>query len=105
MFRRRRRFHDLVERQLAVFEADESALLREARAADAAWTSADVEDSEQLYGDYQLFVDSIGERLHDIRETYAASLEDATADEYRASFDRAALKRFGRYASFLGDEG
>jgi hypothetical protein len=101
---RRGRFYDLVERQLAVFEADESALLREAHAADAAWTNADAQDSEDLYGDYQLLVDAIGERLHDIRETYAESLEDATADEYRAAFDRAALKRFGRYASFLGEE-
>ena len=49
-------------------------------------------------------VDAIGERLHDIRETYAATLEDDTADEYRAAFDRVARKRFGRSASFLERE-
>ncbi len=98
---RRGRFHDLIERQLAFFEADEAVLLREAGDAEAAWTNADAAETEELYGDYQLLVDAIGERLHDIRETYASSLDDAAAEAYRAAFDRAALKRFGRYASFL----
>ena len=61
------------------------------------------EESEELFGDYQLVVDAIGERLYDIRETYAGTLDEPTADEYREAFDRAALKRFRRYASFLED--
>jgi hypothetical protein len=101
----RRRFRDLVERQLDVFASDESMLLGEAREADAAWTNADADASEELYGDYQLVVDAIGERLHDIREAYAATLEDGTADDYRKAFDRSARKRFGRFASFLDEEG
>jgi hypothetical protein len=100
---RRGRFGDLVERQLDLF-ASETDLLEEAKEADAAWTNAGPDESEELYGDYQLVVDAIGERLHDIRETYAATLEDGTADEYRAAFDRAARKRFGRSAAFLERE-
>jgi len=46
-------------------------------------------------------VDAIGDALHDLRETYAASVDENTADEYRATFDTAAHKRFGRYASAL----
>jgi hypothetical protein len=101
---RRGRFHDLVERQLDVFASDESALLGEAREADAAWSNADAGETEELYGDYQLVVDAIGERLHDIRETYASSLDATTADEYRAAFDRAARKRHSRYTAILEDE-
>jgi hypothetical protein len=101
MILRRLRFHDLVERQLDVFASDESSLLTEAAAADAAWTRAEAGESEELYGDYQLVVDAIGERLHDIREAYAATLDDSTAAEYRRAFDKSATKRFGRYASFL----
>ena len=104
MILRRGRFHDLVERQLDVFTDDEGSLLSEAAAADAAWTDADAGESEELYGDYQLVVDAIGERLHGIREAFAASLDETTADAYRAEFDRAARKRFGRYATFLEDE-
>jgi hypothetical protein len=101
---RRGRFHDLVRRQLDLFAADEAALLDEAQEADAAWTKADRADSEELYGDYQLVVDAVGERLYDIREAYAATLENGAADEYRNAFDAAALRRFRRLASFLEEE-
>jgi hypothetical protein len=101
---RRRPFHDLVGRQLDVFASDEVSLLDDAAEADAAWTSAPADESEELYGDYQLVVDAISDRLHDIRETYAASLDESTADDYRAAFDRAARRRFERYVAFLEDE-
>ena len=100
---RRGRFHDVVRRQLGVFAEDEAGLLAEASEADAAWTEALREESEELFGDYQLVVDAIGERLYDVRETYAATLAEDVADEYRAAFDAAALKRFRRLASFLED--
>jgi hypothetical protein len=101
----RARFRDLVERQLELFESDEAALLAEARAADTSWTRASADESEELYGEYQLVVDAIGERLYDLREAYASSVDEAVADEYRSTFDRAAQKRFGPLASFLGEEG
>jgi hypothetical protein len=98
---RRRRFHDLVERQLDLFEDDEAPLFDEARETDASWTKAGPEDSEELYGDYQLVVDAIGERLYEVREAYASSLDEAAVDDYRAAFDARAKKRFGRLAAFL----
>ena len=101
---RRGRFDELVERQLTLFAEDQAALLSEARRADEAWTTATADESEELYGDYQLVVDAVGEGLYATRETYAASLEGRAADEYRAAFDRKAGKRFGRYASFLQEE-
>ena len=39
-----------------------------------------------------------------MREAYAATLDDAAADEYRDGFDAAARKRFRRYTTFLEDE-
>jgi hypothetical protein len=100
----RNRFAELVGRQLDLFETDSSALLAEAAEADAAWTRATREDSEDLYGDYQLVVDEVAERLLDLRETYAASLDEQTASEYRTAFNRAANKRFRRYSALLEDE-
>jgi len=97
---RRRRFHDLVERQLDLFES-ETELLTEAAETDAAWTTAAAAESEELYGDHQLVVDAIGDALLDIREAYAATLDETTADEFREAFDAAARKRFGRYAAAL----
>lgn len=102
--RGRSRFRDLIERQLDLFAADEAPLLTEADEADAAWTNASAEESEELYGDYQLVVDSLGERLYGRREAYAASLDEGTAEEYRDAFNRAALKRFRRFAGFLDED-
>jgi len=101
---RRGRFHDLVGRQLDLFEADAAPLLEEAREADAAWTSAGADESEEHYGDYQLVVDAIGERLYDLRETYASALDEQVAGEYRAAFNRAATRRFRRFAALLDEE-
>jgi hypothetical protein len=100
---RRGRFHEVVERQLVLFEA-ETDLLDEATEADAAWSRADADEAEELYGDYQLVVDAIGQALHDMRETYASTLDEDAADEYRGTFDKAARKRFGRLAGFLDGE-
>lgn len=97
----RGRFHDVIRRQLEIFAKDEAELLAEASEADAAWTEAPREESEELFGDYQLVVDAIGEQLYDVREGYAATLAEDAVDVYRAAFNAAAQKRFRRLASFL----
>jgi hypothetical protein len=104
MILRRSRFRDLVDRQLDLFATDEAELLTEADEADAAWTNAGRDETEELYGDYQLVVDAIGDRLYDLREAYASTLDETAAGEYREAFDSAAAKRFRRYAAFLESE-
>lgn len=102
-FLRRSRFAELVEQQLALFAEDERELLVEAVEAEEAWSRAGRAEAEEAYGDYQLVVDAIADRLLDLRETYAARLDEATAAEYRAAFNRAAGKRYRRYATLLAD--
>jgi hypothetical protein len=102
-FRRRDRFHDLVERQLNLFAADDADLLAEAAEAESAWNSATAENAEEAYGDYQLVVDAVADRLLDIRETYASSLDDDASSGYTAEFTRQATQRFRRYATLLAD--
>jgi len=101
---RRSPFRDVVRRQLELFAEDEAALLAEAEEADTAWTHAGREDAEELYGDYQLVADALGERLYDIREAYVRTLDERAGHGYRAEFDRAARKRFSRFASLLGED-
>jgi hypothetical protein len=103
VFNRSGRFDDLVRTQLDLFAEDEAELLEEAQEADEAQTQADRDEAEELYGDYQLVVDAIGDRLLDIRETYAATLDEDAADAYRAAFNRGASRRFRRYAALLSD--
>ena len=101
IFKRSGSFDDLVRRQLDLFAEDEAELLSEAQEADDAQTQADRDEAEELYGDYQLVVDAIGDRLLELREAYAATLEDDAADGYRAAFNRGASDRFRRYSSLL----
>ena len=102
-FGRRGRFHDLVERQLDLFAADDAELLAEAAEAEDAWNAAAADEAEEAYGDYQLVVDAIADRLLDIRESYAGTLDEDAAAEYAAEFTRAATRRYRRYATLLAD--
>jgi len=101
--RRRGPLDDLVERQLSLFAEDDAELLQEAEDAEAAWDAARRETAEEAYGDYQLVVDAIADRLLDLRESYAATLDPDTADAYRAAFAAGAARRFRRYASLVAD--
>ncbi|MGL6279039.1 MAG: hypothetical protein ACRC50_05735 [Gaiella sp.] len=101
--RRRGPLDELVERQLDLFATDEAELLAEATEAEAAWNRAPREAAEEAYGDYQLVVDAIADRLLEIRESYAATLDDPTADGYRHAFSDAARRRYRRYTSLLAD--
>ena len=93
---RRDRFADLVRRQLELFTTDEAELLAEADAAERAYDAAPQEDAEEAYGDYGLVLDALAERLAELRDTYATTLDEDAAAQYEASFDRAAGRRFPR---------
>jgi hypothetical protein len=91
---RRERFGDLVRRQLDLFQEDEAALLREAAEAERSYDAADRDDAEEAYGDYQLVLEALADALAEVRDTYAANLDEEASAEYEQAFDRAARKRF-----------
>ena len=100
---RRTRFRDLVDRQLDLFSIDDAGLVAEAEEALVAWQQSGRDAAEEAYGDYQLVVDAIADRLLEIREGYASTLPEGTDDEYRAAFARAVRERFRRHASVVAD--
>jgi hypothetical protein len=99
----RRRFSDIVMRQLDLFEDEYSDLIAEADEAEAAYERSDREDSEELFGDYMDVVESGAEALADLRDHYASTLEGEVADEYREAFNRGVMKRFPRFALEIED--
>jgi hypothetical protein len=99
----RRRFADIVSRQLDLFETEYADLIEEADQAEAAYDRADRDDSEELYGDYMDVVESGAEVLADLRDHYASTLKGETADEYRDVFNRTVLKRLPRFALEIED--
>ena len=90
----RRRFADLVARQLDLFETDDRPLLADVDQAKAAYDAAEREDAEQAYGDYVDAVDAVKDALAEARDRFAATLDGDTAEEYEAAFERAARKRW-----------
>jgi len=90
----RRRFADLVARQLDLFETDDRPLLADVDQAKAAYDAAEREDAEQAYGDYVDAVDAVKDALAEARDRFAAALDGDTAEEYEAAFERAARKRW-----------
>ena len=97
----RRRFDDLVRRQLDAFAEDEAELLEEAREAERAYDAAEREDAEEAYSDFQLVLEAGAERLAAIRDTYAATLDEETEEAYAQAFARAAGKRFQKLTGDL----
>ena len=85
-----------MRRQLDLLVEDEAELLAEAADAERAYDAAERDDAEEAYGDYQLVLDALADRLIDLRVTYAATLDEEAAREYESAFDRAAEKRFPR---------
>ena len=91
----RRRFSDLVSRQLDVFAADVAAgLLAEVREMKTRYDVADRSDAEEAYGDYVDVVDAVRDALADMRNRFARTLDGDAVDEYEAAFERAAMKRW-----------
>jgi hypothetical protein len=93
---RRSRFGDLVKRQLRLFAEDEAELVAEAEELERGYDAAERDDAEEAYGDLQLVYEAIVDRLEDVRDAYAATLEDDARADYERTFDREARRRYPR---------
>ena len=94
---RRGRFADLIDRQLALFEREWAGLVADAEAALAAYDGAPRDEAEERYGDYLDLVETGQDELEEIRDAYASTLDDDTAEEYRDAFNAAVRKRLPRF--------
>jgi hypothetical protein len=99
----RRRFADVIARQLELFEREHAGLLADCDAAEAAYDRAPRDEAEERYGDYLDLVETGTELLAGLRDGFAASLEEDAAEEYEQAFNRTAAKRLPRFALELED--
>jgi hypothetical protein len=95
---RRRRFAEVIGRQLDLFVRDQLELLEACDEAERAYDRADRDEAEELFGDYQDLVETGTEILADLRDNFAQTLDDETAEEYEAEFNRAVAKRLPRFS-------
>ena len=98
MIFRKSRFADVISRQLDLFEDEHRGLIDDCDAAERAYNRADRDEAEERYGDYVDLVETGTELLADLRDHFAATLDEEAADEYEAAFNRAVLKRLPRFA-------
>jgi hypothetical protein len=94
---RRRRFADLIRRQLELFAQEQADLIGDCVAAEEAYNGAERDEAEELCGDYVDLVEAGTEILADIRDVFARTLDEDTAEGYEAEFNRAVLKRLPRF--------
>jgi hypothetical protein len=100
---RRRRFSDVVVRQLDLFARDEAGLIGDCEKAERAYDRAERDEAEERYGDYMDLVETGTELLADLRDNFASTLDEEAAEEYEAAFNQAVLKRFPRFALQIED--
>lgn len=89
---RRKRFADVIDRQLGFFFDEDSELLRDVDQALEAYNRAGRDEAEELYGDYQLAIEAATDRLAELRDSYAENLDDR--DAYEAAFNDAVVRRW-----------
>ena len=96
---RRRRFAEVIARQLDLFERDEADLIRQCVEAERRYDRAGRDEAEELFGEYQDLVESGTEALAELRWTYAATLDEDASEEYELAFNQAVRKRLPRFWS------
>ena len=103
MIFRRRRFADVIARQLELFEREHADVIAEAQTRLEAYNRADRDEAEELYGDYVDAVETGTELLADMRWEYIRTLDDEAAEEYEAEFNRAVAKRLPPFGLEIGN--
>jgi hypothetical protein len=92
------RFAELIESQLDLFERDDAAFLARVDEAERDYDRADREDAEEIYGRFQELVEFGTETLAEMRDAYAATLDEEAAKDYIGEFNAAVHRRLPRFA-------
>ena len=93
----RGRFVDLVERQIALFTAENAGLIRDTEAALDTYNRAPRDEAEERYGDYLDLVETGTDALVELRDNFAATLDEDSYEEYHEVFNRTVRKRLPRF--------
>src|SRR3712207_214021 len=98
---RRRRFADLIERQLDLFAEEHAALLEAISRHRREAARAPTEDAEEAFGDEYDRVEWASEALAELRDAYSRTLDAESERPYRLAFTKAVRRRFPALADAL----
>jgi hypothetical protein len=100
---RRKRFGEVIRRQLAFFEEEDGDLLDDVERALDKYNRADRDEAEELYGDYQLAIEAATDRLAEFRDAYGRTLDEDDAEQYVQEFNRGVVERWRALALTIED--
>jgi hypothetical protein len=92
----RGRYASIVDTQLELFAREHRDVIDEVEERLVAYNGAERSEAEELYGDYVDAVETGTELLADMRDHYAATLDDP--DAYIRAFNRAVSRRLPQFA-------
>jgi DNA anti-recombination protein RmuC len=90
----RNRFGDVISRQLDLFAEQHRDLIDECQRALRRYSEADREEAGEHYERFGDLQEEVMETLQELRDRYAATLDERTVDRYASEFDREAARRF-----------
>jgi hypothetical protein len=92
----RRAFREVVDRQLAIFAADHTALVDQARAALASYhAQPDVRAAQEQYQEHDELAEEVEDLLDAMYRNFARTLEPKAEQAYRKQFIRRAKAQYG----------
>jgi hypothetical protein len=91
-------FAELVDRQLELFEREDADFLARVDEAEREYDRADRDEAEEVFGRFQELVEHGTEALAELRDAYAATLDEEATDGYVAEFNAAVRRRLPRFA-------
>jgi len=86
-----------------MFVRDNLDLIEACDTAERAYDRAERDEAEERFGDYQELVEDGTEILAELRDNFASTLDEASAEEYEAAFNRAVEKRLPRFGLEIED--
>jgi len=92
------RFGDVIRHQLDLFEEECADLIADCDVAERAYDAADRDEAEERYGDYLDLVATGTDRLAELRDGFASTLDEDAAEAYESEFNRAVQARLPRFA-------
>jgi len=96
-------FEDVIRRQLDIFESECAGLIADCEEAERLYDAAGRDEAEERYGDYLDLVETGTERLAELRDNFASTMNPVAAEEYEVEFNRAVLARLPRFALEIED--
>jgi hypothetical protein len=91
---RRRRFGELVDRQLDLFARENADALGRIEQMRRRELEADADDATEAFGDYLDEVGWAAEELRALRDTYSGTLEPDAGRDYAQAYAKAVRRRF-----------